>query len=281
MIKLHYQCTILSFIYTIQLFGDHMDIILYGIDYPHKRGEFCIKRTIPHYFLSHFRTDYVAELDGKTIRGKAGDYMILEPGRLIYHGPIPDTTQGFRNDWLYVSGKDLESILARYPLPLNRPFRLDSSFYLTAAIERIHKEKSFSLSGFAEKCDLIMKEMLIDMYRAFERSEFGTAKDKLELARGEIMKEYAKPWTVEQMAALTGYSPSRFAALYKAQYGISPISDLINRRLEQAKLLMLYENIPQTEIAATVGFSSIYYFSKYFKKKEGLSPTEYKKQQTR
>jgi YesN/AraC family two-component response regulator len=37
--------------------------------------------------------------------------------------------------------------------------------------------------------------------------------------------------------------------------------------------------MPMTEIASAVGFSSIHYFSKYFKKKEGLSPTEYKKQQ--
>ena len=256
-----------------------MNIIIYGIDFHHNQGEFCSRRTISHYFISYFRTDYVAELEGEMVIGKAGDYIILEPGRVVYHGPSPEALQGFRNDWLYASGDDFKELLARYPLPLNTPFRLDGSLYLASAIERIHKEKSFSRIGFAEKCDMIMGDTIIDMYRAFEKSGVATVNDKLEFARGLIMQEYAKQWTVERIAALTGYSPSRFAALYKAKYGISPIDNLIHRRLEIAKLLIRYEKMPMTEIASAVGFSSIHYFSKYFKKKEGLSPTEYKKQQ--
>lgn len=253
-----------------------MNIVIYGINYPHRQGEYCRRLTMPYYFLSYFRTDYVAELECGMVRGKAGDYMILSPGHVVYHGPTPEATQGFRNDWLYVSGKDFEKLLEKIHLPLNTPFRLDGSLYLTSAIEKIHREKSFALTGFEEKCDLIISDTVIDMYRAYERSGCATAKDKLEQARGEIMKEYAKQWTVEQMAALTGYSPSRFAALYKAKYKRSPIDDLIQHRIEQAKLLMLYGNMRLTEISLSVGFSSLYYFSKYFKKKEGVSPTEYR-----
>ena len=254
-----------------------MNFIVYGIDYHHKRGEFCSKRVFPYYFLTQFRTDYVAELDGKMVRGKAGDYLILEPQKTVYHGPTPEATQGFRNDWLYVSGSDLEELLHRYPLPLNTPFRLDGALYLASAIEKIHKEKSFSLLGFEEKCDMILSNVLIDMYRAYRTGEHMTVAEQLEHARGEIMREYARAWTVEKMAALTGYSKSRFAALYKEKFDISPIDDLIRHRIEHGKLLMLYGNMRQSEIAATVGFSNLYYFSKCFKKKEGISPTEYKK----
>lgn len=253
-----------------------MNIVIYGINHPHRQGEYCRKIVMPHYFLSCFRTDYVAEMKSGTVRGKAGDYMILTPGHVIYHGPTPEATQGFRNDWLYVSGKEFETLLEQFPLPLNTPFRLDGAPYLTSAIEKIHREKSFSLTGFEKKCDLIIGDLIIDMYRAFEKSGSATEKDKIEQARGEIMKEYAKQWTVQQMAALTGYSPSRFAALYKAKYKRSPIDDLIQHRIEQAKLLMLYGNMRLTEISLSVGFSSLYYFSKYFKKKEGVSPTEYR-----
>ena len=253
-----------------------MEFIVYGVDFHHHRGEFCIKRTFPHYFLTQFKTDYIAELDGKMLRGKAGDYLLIEPHKPIYHGPTPDATKGFRNDWIYFSGDEIERLLQKYPLPLNTPFRLDGTPYLATAIEKIHREKSFSLVGFEEKCDLIMTDTLINMYRAYQKNRRLTPTDKLELARGEMMKEYARQWTVEDMAALTGYSESRFAALYKAHYGISPINDLICYRIEQAKTLILYGNMRLTEISATVGFSSLYYFSKCFKKKERISPTEYK-----
>lgn len=255
-----------------------MNFIIYGIDYHHKRGEFCRKLTFPYYFFSYFRTDYVAELDGKQVRGKAGDYLILEPGKIVYHGPTPEATKGFRNDWLHIAGEELEGLLKRFPLPLNTPFRLDGSLYLASTIEKIHKEKSFSLIGYEEKCDLIFMESLINMYRAYQKKTHVTAADKLELARGEIMRDYAKQWSVEEMAVLTGYSKSRFAALYKEHFGISPIDDLIHHRIEQAKLLMLYGNLRLTEISELVGFSSLYYFSKCFKKKEHVSPTEYRNQ---
>ena len=257
-----------------------MDFIIYGIDFHHKHGEFCIKRTFPYYFLTHFRTDYMVELDGKLVRGKAGDYMILEPQKTIYHGPTPEATKGFRNDWLYISGDGIENLLKKYPLPLNKPFRLDGTPYLASAIEKIHKEKAFLLCGYTEKCNLIMTDTIINMYRSYQRNERLTSSDKLEKARGEIMRNFEKQWTVDEMAALTGYSKSRFAALYKAHYGISPIDDLICHRIEQAKLLMLYGNMRLTEISLAVGFSSLYYFSKCFKKKEQISPTEYKKHHT-
>ena len=87
-----------------------MNIVIYGINYPHRQGEYCRRLTMPYYFLSYFRTDYVAELESGMVRGKAGDYMILSPGHVVYHGPTPEATQGFRNDWLYVSGKDFEKL---------------------------------------------------------------------------------------------------------------------------------------------------------------------------
>ena len=77
------------------------------------------------------------------------------------------------------------------------------------------------------------------------------------------------------MARLSGYSNSRFSALYRERYGISPTADLISFRIEEAKLLLLYGTHSVSEVAEAVGFSSLYYFSRYFKEKVGMSPTEY------
>ena len=89
-----------------------MDFIVYGIDYQHKPGEFCLKKVSSYYFISCFRTDFIAEIGDITIRGKAGDYLILEPGQIVYHGPTPEATKGFRNDWLHIGGDDLRELLA-------------------------------------------------------------------------------------------------------------------------------------------------------------------------
>ena len=39
-----------------------MEFVVYGVDYHHKGGEFCLRKRMAHYFISCFRTDYVAEI---------------------------------------------------------------------------------------------------------------------------------------------------------------------------------------------------------------------------
>ena len=78
------------------------------------------------------------------------------------------------------------------------------------------------------------------------------------------------------MASLVGYSESRFSALYKERFKVSPIADLIAKRVDEAKLLIKYGSLSLSEISSVVGFNSLYYFSKYFKKRTGMSPKEYR-----
>ena len=253
-----------------------MDFVIYGVDFKHKPGEFCNRTISKLFFIGCFRTDFLTEIDGRLVRGSAGDVLIARPGDVLYHGPTPEMTCGFVNDWINIDGDDFAALLDRYPLPINRPFHTATSRLVASAIDRIHRERSFALDGYMQKCDMIMTDMIIELYREQKSSVKLTARDKLERARGEIMRDFRRDWTLDGMADLAGYSPSRFSALYKSIYGRSPVDDLINTRLENAKLLLLYSNMPVQDVADAVGFSSIYYFSKHFKKKEGLSPLAFK-----
>lgn len=254
-----------------------MEILRYGLDFGHKRGEFCPRLTFDYYFLTRFITDYVAEIDGLAVEGKAGDYLLIEPGKVIYHGPRQDAKDGFRNDWIYIGGTDFKALLDKYPIPKNCPFRIPSPHCLSLAIEKIHTEISNERSGYEDKCNVIITDTVIDMFRMYEREIHSYAKDKIEECRHTVMKSYSKDWTLLDMADLAGYSVSRFSALYKAKYGISPMNDLIDRRIDEAKRLMIYGGISLSEISERVGFSSLYYFSRCFKSREGISPTEAKK----
>lgn len=253
-----------------------MNFLIYGLDFKHKQGEFCSRTVSKLFFVSCFRTDFLTEIDGRLVRGHAGDVLIARPGDVIYHGPTPEMEHGFSNDWINIEGDDFAALLDAYPLPINRPFHTAAINLVSTAIERIHRERSFSLDGCAQKCDIIMTDMIIDLWREYKSGERLTPHDKLERARGEIMRDFKRDWSLDVMADLAGYSPSRFSALYKSTYGRSPVDDLINTRLENAKLLLLYSNMTVNDIAEAVGFSSIYYFSKHFKKKEGLSPLAFK-----
>ena len=72
-------------------------------------------------------------------------------------------------------------------------------------------------------------------------------------------------------------SYSKFRQDFKKLTGLSPNQYYLNVRLNKAKELLAATSLNINEIAYHTGFDSIFYFSKLFKKKNGVSPKDYRK----
>lgn len=97
--------------------------------------------------------------------------------------------------------------------------------------------------------------------------------------RAVRVKIYAHPqlhWTIAKMARLAGLKPSRFSSLYRAQFKTSPMDDCIRARVERAKALLRDYDLPVGEVASLCGFTNPYYFSRCFKKLEGVAPSRFR-----
>jgi len=71
-------------------------------------------------------------------------------------------------------------------------------------------------------------------------------------------------------------SYSKFRQAFKKSTGLSPNQYYLNIRLNKAKELLTSTSLNINEIAYHTGFESIFYFSKLFKKKNGVSPKDYR-----
>jgi AraC family transcriptional regulator of arabinose operon len=81
---------------------------------------------------------------------------------------------------------------------------------------------------------------------------------------------------VETLAAKAGYTRSHFSRLFKEQTGLSPREYVIAARINLAKELLRSTTLTVSEIAARVGCSDIYTFSKQFKLRADVSPSMYR-----
>ncbi len=81
---------------------------------------------------------------------------------------------------------------------------------------------------------------------------------------------------VELIAQRVGYSPSRFAHVFREQVGTSPMSYREGARLRQAKQLLLGTNLTVQEIASSLFYESPFHFSKRFKQRMGCAPTHFR-----
>lgn len=82
---------------------------------------------------------------------------------------------------------------------------------------------------------------------------------------------------VHALAASLHMSYGHLARLYKKYSGQTIVDRLCSIRLEKSCMLLGQTDYTMKEIAEKLGFSNQYYFSKVFKEKNGMSPSQYRK----
>ena len=81
--------------------------------------------------------------------------------------------------------------------------------------------------------------------------------------------------SLNEVAATFGISPSYLSQLF-SKYNDTGFNEFINIcKIEEAKRLLKTENLKVYEVADLLTFGSEFYFSKVFKKIQGVTPTEY------
>ena len=82
---------------------------------------------------------------------------------------------------------------------------------------------------------------------------------------------------LEQLAQLAHLNKFYLAHAFRREFGTSPISYLISRRIEESRFLLRETDHTLSLIAQILGFSSLSYFSQCFRRVEGISPMEYRR----
>lgn len=77
-------------------------------------------------------------------------------------------------------------------------------------------------------------------------------------------------------AAELGVSPATFRRRFRAAGGMSPREYAMQVRLERARGLLLDEHVAVAEVARALGYRDAFLFSRQFKARFGLSPSEYR-----
>ena len=104
--------------------------------------------------------------------------------------------------------------------------------------------------------------------------------------QGPVLAQRAKDYlhthfrehiTLDSLASALGVSVSQIKRVFQDQVGRSMVNYLTDLRVGQAKRMIREGNLNFTQVAEQVGYDSIYYFSALFKKRTGMTLTEYAK----
>jgi AraC-like DNA-binding protein len=103
----------------------------------------------------------------------------------------------------------------------------------------------------------------------------------VEKAQDIVAQKYMNPdLSLDTVCSALGVSNSYFSAVFKRETGKPFITYLTDYRLDIAQELIMDTNNKNYKIAEQVGYSDANYFSYVFKRRFGVSPSKYKREQT-
>jgi len=115
------------------------------------------------------------------------------------------------------------------------------------------------------------------MEHARNRAERGTL-TAIERAMHFIEMQFREPISVEDIANAADRSASHLHALMRQQLGRSPMQVVQERRLEEARRLLVTTDLPIKQVQVRSGYSDATHFSRTFRARTGLSPSQYREQ---
>ena len=157
-----------------------------------------------------------------------------------------------------------------------------------SAVEMLFKGITGNAKSEAVYAPLLAKSKLLELFSHYLMNinldeiaykNLGSAR-KLTAILDYIAANIEHNITIQDLAEIAYMHPNYFIRLFKQQIGVPPIQYIARKKIEKAKELLAGTSGSVSEIAAQLGFGDLFYFSKQFKKHAGLTPTEFRKQET-
>lgn len=118
------------------------------------------------------------------------------------------------------------------------------------------------------------------MEQSWHPEEGALSKKRLELekVRAFLDEHFTDKITLDELSAQFFINKYYLTRIFKETYGSTISHYVLTKRITKAKQLIRFSGMTMDEIAETVGMNDANYFSRAFRKVEGISPTEYQKQ---
>ena len=159
------------------------------------------------------------------------------------------------------------------------PVTLHSSSHeeLLRALRELEKKCRSTDSLSSMECIRDLYSIFISLSRVYDRQYTPSEKSKkIAPAHDYIVANFDKTPTLDMLAKMCGISAVYFRKLFLEIYGVAPLTYARTLRIEKAKQMLGTDYGTLGDIAESLGYQSLYDFSRDFKKHTGVAPSKYK-----
>ncbi|NMA42169.1 MAG: AraC family transcriptional regulator [Oligosphaeraceae bacterium] len=155
-------------------------------------------------------------------------------------------------------------------------FHLNSAEFsdIWRIVTQMNNLQSSSQTGEIRSCFAILLCLLAQAYSRTLMT--GKNQYRLEKTLDYINNHYDEDIKLSKLAKLSAMSESQLIRSFRKYYGTTPIGYQLELRLTESQRLLRETGLTVSEISYRLGFSDSNYFSRFFRRKMGVSPTLYR-----
>ncbi|WP_370030832.1 AraC family transcriptional regulator [Qipengyuania mesophila] len=215
----------------------------------------------------------ILSLEGKRHVVGEGDLITISPGKAHSNSSLGDEVLEYRV--FYMPPDLVEAFTGRHGLCFETPCRRNPS-----AAKRLLQLHRWFVRGGGDRLEqeTATAEIInIAIENAGWPDEKIQTPQTVRRAKRYIDNHYRESFGLDALAEIAGVTKSHLVRSFKSAHGLSPFAYRTQRRIHEAKRLVL-EGTPLAEIAAELGFSDQSHLTRQFQSMVGISPARYREQ---
>ncbi len=225
----------------------------------------------------------ILEIEDKKYTIAPGDAFFFRPD--IPHSYYAKSSAwGVR--WIVFAGGGVENLMDYFTFGKSEVFHIHNLETFDAQVDIISdlfwsendSDKEVKVSALLYKLLIQVAEYKNQPPRA-ERIAKNEHYQKIQPVITMLKTRYPEDLSLQDMASAIGVTTNHLCRLFQSVFSTTPLKYLTNLRLNMAKrYLCSPDNWKVKEIATTIGFKDPSYFCAVFKKAEGITPEEFRRQ---
>ncbi len=259
-----------------------------GETYPPKKHnqEYMFDPTLGRILKDEYQLLYITEGKGKLktetagefeVRG--GDMFILFPGE--WHSYRPDEETGWNEYWIGFQGVNVDNRVESGFFSTEKPLYHTGynetviSLY-NEAIRTATRQEPYFQQLLAGIVNYLLGIMFMTGNLNLRRKDDGI-KELVDMAKNAMADAVEENTSMPEIAERLNIGYTKFRRLFKEYTGLSPAQYFIDLRIHRAKEMLRGTSASIKEISLVLQFENPEYFATTFKKRTGLTPSEFRR----
>lgn len=224
------------------------------------------------YEIMLFQVPVFIEVEKKMQQYPGNTCILYKPGQHIHYYAVSGK---LRYDWIRFNCD--EPLYTEYFLPYGIPVHCPDYNNYIIYWQAVANENYWLYNSSNYVNEQLMHIIFHRLHDFASSPKTFAYKDAFIKLRDMIYQYPDREWTLENMADIVNLSTRSLQKIYKDIFHTTCMNEVIDSRISQARLLLMQTQNTIQEISEQCGYHNIEHFCRQFKKKEGVSPSSFRK----